>query len=160
MTSARAQALIDDYAFNTWLIHDHIDGITDDESLLQPPFQANCLNWILGHIVWRRNSVLEALGLAPLWDEEVSALYMSGSSPLADQPGARRFADLVSDLDQTLSALSAAIASLPDAGLNEVVENDRGAKRVIEHLQGFHWHETYHIGQLDILGAFSKASGQ
>jgi hypothetical protein len=48
----------------------------------------------------------------------------------------------------------AALENMPDAELDKVVENDMGTKRVIEHLQGFHWHETYHIGQLDIVRAF------
>lgn len=37
MTIPRAQTLINDYARNTWLIHDHVDGIIDQESLLQLP---------------------------------------------------------------------------------------------------------------------------
>jgi len=32
-----------------------------------------------------------------------------------------------------------------------------GVKTVTEHLTGFHWHETYHTGQLDILNAFITA---
>jgi hypothetical protein len=59
MTLARAQAIIDDYAANAWLIHRHVDGVSDQASLLQLPFEANCMNWILGHMVWRRNSALE-----------------------------------------------------------------------------------------------------
>jgi len=154
MTSSRAQALIDDYETNTWLIHRHVDGVSDEDSLLQLPFQANCLNWILGHIVWRRNSVLAALGLPPLWEEDVTSMYRTSSDPITPQSSVRRFTDLLADLDKTQEAIIATLKDVTDAGLDKVVTNDRSAKRVIEHLQGFHWHETYHIGQLEILKAY------
>jgi hypothetical protein len=154
MPSPRAQALIDDYETNTWLIHRHVDGVSDEDSLLQLPFQANCLNWILGHIIWRRNSVMSALGLSPLWEEGVASKYKTNSDPITPQSGARRFTNLLADLDQTQGAISAALKESTDNDLDKVVTNDRGAKRVIGHLQGFHWHETYHIGQLEILRAY------
>ena len=154
MTVVRAQALIDAYETNAWLIHRHVDGISDEDSLLQLPFEANCLNWILGHIVHRRNSSLEALGLPPLWDEGISARYKTGSQPIESQADARRFEDLLADLDESQRALTAALEVATDATLDRVAENDRGAMPAIEHLRGFHWHETYHTGQLDILQAF------
>jgi hypothetical protein len=154
MTASRAQILIDDFETNTWLIHRHVDGVSDEDSLLQLPFQANCLNWILGHIIWRRNSVLSALGLAPLWNESTALKYKTDSKAIKSQADAVPFTDLLADLDQTNQAIIAALKEVTDSSLDEVVKNDRGEKRVIEHLQGFHWHETYHIGQLDILRAF------
>jgi hypothetical protein len=154
MTASRAQILIDDFETNTWLIHRHVDGVSDEDSLLQLPFQANCLNWILGHIVWRRNSVLSALGLAPLWGESTTLKYKTDSKAIKSPANAVPFNDLLADLDQTNQAIIAALKEVTDSSLDEVVKNDRGEKRVIEHLQGFHWHETYHIGQLDILRAF------
>jgi hypothetical protein len=154
MAEPRAQAVIEAYETNTWLIHNHVDGISDEESLLQLPFEANCLNWILGHIVSRRNSSLEALGLPGLWDDAITALYHTSSEPIREAAGARRFTDLLADLDRSQQALVGTLAEAADADLDRVVENDRGAKPAVEHLEGFHWHETYHIGQLDILRAF------
>jgi hypothetical protein len=157
MTSTRAKDLIDDYETNTWLIHHHVDGVSDEDSLLQLPFQANCLNWILGHIVWRRNSVLQVLSLPPLWDELTASKYKSDSEPIKSPDTARRLTELLADLDHSQAALNTALAGATDASLDQVVENEMGAKRVIEHLQGFHWHETYHIGQLEILRAFVES---
>jgi hypothetical protein len=157
VTSPRAQELIKDFEFNTWLIHNHVDGVSDQDSLLQLPFKANCLNWILGHIVWRRNTCLVTLGLAPLLEESIAARYMTGSPAITSGEEARSFAQLLDDLDRTQAALKAALEEADEAALDQVVENDRGPKRVIEHLQGFHWHETYHIGQLDILRAFVES---
>jgi hypothetical protein len=154
MTLARAQSLIDDYGTNTWLIHHHVDGLQADESLLQLPFPANCLNWILGHIVWRRDSAMTALGLTPLWDEGVAALYKTDSDPIQRAEDARPLSVLLAELDQTQQPITAALEKASDADLDRVVATDRGEKPVIEHLRGFHWHETYHVGQLDILQAY------
>lgn len=154
MPNPRAIALIDDYETNTWLIHHQVDGISERASLLLPPFPTNSLNWILGHIVWRRNSVLDVLGLPPLWNEDIAVVYQSGSEPLTSPARARPFSALLAELDQSQHALKTALQQADDANLDAVVENDRGAKRVIEHLQGFHWHETLHVGQLEILRAF------
>ncbi len=154
MTLPRAQVLIDDYEFNTWLIQRHVDGISDEASLLQLPFEANCLNWILGHIVWRRNSALSTLGLPTLWDEAIVLKYKTDSQPIRSQADARPLSLLLTDLEQTQQSISASLKKATAASLDQVVENDRGTKPVIEHLRGFHWHETYHIGQLDILRAY------
>jgi len=42
-----------------------------------------CEEVLSGKIVWRRNSCLMILGLAPLLDESVSARYMTGAPILA-----------------------------------------------------------------------------
>lgn len=157
MTLSRAKDLIDSYETNTWLIHQHIDGISDAESLLQLPFEANCLNWIVGHIVSRRNSALNALGLPELWGEEISARYRTGSDPVLDAKNARALSDLVADLDRSQETITAALKEAGDDLLDAVVSNDRGVKTAFEHLKGFHWHETYHVGQLDILRAFIQS---
>lgn len=157
MTLPRAQELIDSYETNTWLTHHHIDSISDEESLLQLPFEANCLNWVVGHIIARRNSVLDALGLPELWEEEISARYRTGSDPILDAENARALSNLVADLDRSQEMISAALKEAGDDLLDAIVTNDRGEKSVIEHLKGFHWHETYHLGQLDLLRAFIQS---
>jgi hypothetical protein len=153
MTLENAQAIIDSYAANTWLIQRHTEGLTHEESVLQPPFPANCLNWVLGHILHRRNSALELLGLAPLWTDEIGARYRSGSDPITDARAAREFSQLLHDLEETQRQLTAALESATGEVLERVAETDRGTKRVEEHLSGLTWHETYHVGQLDLLRA-------
>jgi hypothetical protein len=154
MPNPRAIDIIDDYETNTWLIHHQVDGVSERASLLLPPFPTNSLNWILGHIVWRRSSALAVLGLPPLWDEDIAAAYQSDSDLLTSPARARSFSALLADLDQSQQALKTVLQGADDPMLDAVVENDRGAKPVIEHLRGFHWHETLHVGQLDILRAF------
>lgn len=160
MALSTAEELVGDYEGNTWLIGRHTEGITHDESTLQPPFPANCMNWILGHIISRRNSALEVLGQPSLWDQESQRLYQSGSPPLTDAQEARDFSQLLQDLEQSQKRIAAALATVSEEALARIVETDRGAKPVREHLAGFHWHETYHLGQLDILRSMILAYRQ
>ena len=67
----------------------------------------------------------------------------------------RLFSDLIADLDQTQQVISDALKTITDAELDKVLENDRGVNPVIKLLRGFHWHETHHIGQLDILQSYA-----
>lgn len=41
------------------MTHKHGDDISDEESLWQLPFEANCFNRVLGPIVWRRQDALQ-----------------------------------------------------------------------------------------------------
>jgi hypothetical protein len=59
---SRAEELIQAYATNTWLIGRLTEGITHDESLMQPPFLTNSTNWVLGHIL---NDTILVLNLSP-----------------------------------------------------------------------------------------------
>lgn len=81
MTTARADQLFDGYAGNTSLIHVHVDGVSGEASMMQLPFGAHCLNWVVGHVVWRRNSARSTLGAESLWGAEpgVDKLVMARS---------------------------------------------------------------------------------
>lgn len=155
MATAKAQTLIQNYEANTWLIGRHAEGLTHAESLLQPTFAANCFNWVLGHIIWRRNSALLILGQDPFWSEEMMATYRSGSDPIQTADGARELASLLEDLTESQQRIGNALQQVSAETLATVVETDRGNKAVGEYLASLHWHETYHVGQLDLLRAMA-----
>lgn len=154
----RAKKLLDQYAFQTRLIQHHVEGVSDNNSLLQLPFDANCINWILGHIISRRQSALDALGSGPLWSGENLARYRTGSEPIVNKEQAIAFSTLLDDLESSLDMLEIALQNASDTVLDCTVVNDRGKKTAAGHLEGFLWHETYHIGQLALLQSFVKFS--
>lgn len=157
-TLNHAKKLSEQYAFHTRLIQDLVDEVSDSESLLQPPFEANCLNWILGHIISRRHSALEALDSEPLWRQDRLSRYRTGSEPITSRDRAVPFDTLLDDLERSFDMLQHTLDSADDALLERTFVNDRGEKTAVEHVEGFLWHETYHIGQLEILRAFIKSS--
>ena len=157
MNDPRSQAFREQYAFQTRLIHHQVDGVTDEESLLQLPFEANCLNWVLGHIIARRHSAIEALGEDPFWSEDWLSRYRTGSAPIQTAEQAIPFQQLLEELDRSMSMLQEGLHTAGTDLLDRAVVNDRGEKAAAEHLDGFLWHETFHIGQLDLLQAFTRS---
>ena len=54
--------LANGFESNTWVILKQVEGLTHEDSLIQPPFRGNCLNWVLGHIADNRNTMLRFAG--------------------------------------------------------------------------------------------------
>jgi len=151
MNVDKRETIRNDYETNTWLIKRLIADLSHEESVLQLPFPGNCVNWVLGHILVSRHTTLRLLGEQAIWDEEILARYGSGSAPIRDGANARRMEDLVRDVDETQRRITAALETCAESDLMRTVETDRGVKPVWEHVGGLHWHETYHMGQFQLL---------
>ena len=52
---------------NFGIIQRQIKDITHEQSLIQPPFRGNCMNWVLGHMVMSRQRILIMTGQPLLW---------------------------------------------------------------------------------------------
>lgn len=151
MTVKRAQELITNYESNTWLIHRLMDDVSHKESLMRPPFPANNANWVLGHMLSSRHVALLTLGEPPFLSDEVKAVYESGSPMLTDPARARDFRLLIEDVNRSNDALAEALQQATAAQLNTVIDTPFGRQAVWERISGLHWHETFHLGQLDAL---------
>ena len=160
MPTPKAQSIIDDFEFHTLFIHRFVDGITHEESLYQLPFKHNCMNWILGHIVNNRSHVLETLKVPHAWELEVRRLYHTDTAPVTPESDSIQFETLVGYLDESVALIKFTLESMSDDQLEETHRNYRGEKTRYSHLTGFHWHESFHLGQLEILNAFIESKRQ
>ena len=154
----RTKLIKQDFEWNVRLIKRLVEGITHEESVLQLPFPTNCMNWILGHILVGRNTALEILNQEPLWDEDVLVLYRSGSDPIREDGEARPWEVLLVDLNESQSRINKALELISESQMDEVVETSQGLKPIWQHLAGLHWHETYHVGQIEILNQYAQSS--
>ena len=154
MLTPKAQTIYQDYKFHNMLIHRFVDGVTHEESVLQLPFEHNCMNWILGHIVTNRSHVLETFGIEHDWQDAVRALYHTEMPPVTPESESIRFESLVKYLDDSVQMLEGALENASEGYLDEMHPNYRGEKTRYAHATSFHWHETFHVGQLEILKAF------
>jgi len=127
------------------------EGLTHADSVLQPPFRGNCLNWVLGHILVGRNRALLALGRQPLMKEEMVSKYATGSEPILRQDQAMPLEELLALLDSSQEQLAQALVGMSLDQLSQLIETDRGVQLLGVRLDGLHWHETYHTGQLELL---------
>ena len=103
---------INQYAFGV-----NVEGVTHEESLLQPGGGANCLNWVAGHVVANRNHILELLGEEPIWDQPAYEEYKRGSKPIASTAKARPFESILADFGRSQERIRAGLARLKDEDL-------------------------------------------
>jgi len=60
-------------------------GITHDESVWQPPFGGNSVNWIMGHLVVSRCNFLMLLNVPSIWNMDQCMRFIPGSSPVTGE---------------------------------------------------------------------------
>jgi len=144
-----AQKLIQSFQTTTWLINKQADGLSHEQMLLQLPFRGNCFNWVLGHIVTNRDKVLVLLGEEPQFSEDEVARYVRGSDPVVGAETAVHSQRLL-EAQTSQSKIEAALAKIKPEALTATFDAENDVT-VAERINGLHWHETYHTGQLEIL---------
>lgn len=137
-----ASRFLRNLARNLSVIERNADGIDHERSLLTVVPDGSHLNWLLGHLIASRDSMLRTLGADALWDRDTGASYRRGSSP-ALAPEARPLDELLSELRQSQQLLEAALRSADEAKL----ARESGDRTVGEWLEFLVWHESYHAGQ-------------
>jgi uncharacterized damage-inducible protein DinB len=148
-TATRAETLAEYYGLTYRVIGRQLEGVTHEESLVQPPFRGNCLNWVLGHILVSREEALTILGEDLPWDESVASRYRRNSDPITSAEQALPLSQLLALLDESQSRILAGLARLSPERI-EAREGD-DTDSIGERLTFANWHETYHVGQLELL---------
>jgi uncharacterized protein YciI len=139
------------FSVNCQVITMQADGLTHGDSLLQLPFRGNCLNWVLGHILANRNRAVDLLGETPFWGEAEVSRYARGSEPIASEGQALPLERLLEDLARSQELIEVGLAQVTPHEMAAPIAGDKRGRALGELLVGLHWHETYHIGQLEIL---------
>ncbi len=149
-----AKTLMKVAARNCGVIRAQAESVTHEQSLLQPPIRGNCMNWVVGHIVQSRDRMLRLVGLPMLWTPEQIARYERDSAPILDGHDALPFEKMLADLAVQQGHLNARLQTITRDELDAIgVEAIKGITTwtVAEWLQFLLWHETYHLGNLEIL---------
>lgn len=144
------------------VVRRNVDGLTHEESLVQPDPGGNCLNWVVGHLVWASNGACRVLGQEPALDESSAKRYERGGAPVLEA------ADAI-DLGRLLAAWDAG-ADRIDAGLGTLTPEvlDRPApgsptgnpNETIRSLLGtMMFHQAYHAGQTALLRRIAGHEG-
>lgn len=148
-----ATYLAEAYGRNVSIVKLQIEGLSQAESLVQLPFRANCMNWVVGHLVTNRHAVLRLLtGDRPAEAERVQR-YARESEPVTGPgPGVLPLAELLELLEAAQERLAALLAEIEPAALEQQVAFfGNRSQSVAEWLMFFFFHDTYHTGQTEIL---------
>jgi DinB superfamily len=112
--------LVSMYEFSYMALNRNLDGVSHEESLFIPEPAGNCINWVLGHMVAARNTVLTLAGGSPILSGDDIAQYRRGSTPI--HPGDKvldlgtlrgYFADSQQQLIPALAEISEETLALP-----------------------------------------------
>ena len=146
-----ATDLAEAFARNVNIVKMQTNGLTHEDSLRQPPFPGNCLNWVLGHITENRDHILELLGEPP----QIGALgerYKRGSERMiAPGEGTLRLEELLAWIDRSQEHLATALARTDEATLaREITTSNNRQSTVGKRVFFLYFHETYHVGQTEL----------
>jgi hypothetical protein len=140
----------------------NVDGLTQEESLIQPDPAGNCLNWVVGHLVCIYEQALPMLGQKPVLGEGALKRYARGTPPLSDAAEALDLSELLTAWDEASERIDAGLASLTTEAL------DRPAPRsptgdpnetVRSLLATVLFHQAYHSGQTGLLRRIAGKEG-
>jgi len=137
---------------NLRIVKAQTQGLTQADSLLQPPFRGNCLNWVLGHLAGNRNTMLLFLGEEAILSEAHAKRYGYGSQPVCGEAAdILTLEQLLAALEQSQKVLAARLQKIQAEELAREVQSFLGTTTLGQLLFFLYWHETYHTGQTEPL---------
>lgn len=140
----------------------NVKGVSHEDSLMQPEPAGNCMNWIVGHLLWTYSYNLPVLGKEPEIEEEKLKQYARNSSPIESADEVIHFTKLIRLWNRSTAQW---ISGLTQLTLEEL---DQPAKRFLEdktkenlrsRISGVLIHQSYHIGQIGILRRLAGKPG-
>jgi uncharacterized damage-inducible protein DinB len=139
-----------------WIVEQQTKGLSHADSLLQLPFRANTMNWVLGHVLHGRNKILQQLGQPLVLDDAITSRYERESEPMTDEAEAVPLETLLAAIADSQERIVAALNEVSEADL-AVIYNEKRQTTLGDWIEFQHWHETYHVGQLEILRQLAGA---
>lgn len=144
--------LADRFALNVRLLKMQCEGLSHAESLVQTPYNINCLNWVLGHIAVSRDRVLRLVGEGHLLTEAQANRYKSESDPIKeDGEDVIKLERLLEILAEGQERINNGFSKLSEEQLSELIQLGERQVTLGVRLHGFYFHDTYHTGQTDLL---------
>lgn len=140
----------------------NIEGLTHEDSLIQPQPEGNCLNWVVGHLLWTYDYNLPVLGQEPVMEEGLLKRYARGAPPLRDASEALDFQELLNASDEVAECIDTGLAGLTADALGQPARrapDDDPDETVRERLIGVLFHQGYHVGQTALLRRIAGKDG-
>ena len=140
----------------------NLEGINHEESLHQPLSGVNCLNWVLGHLLFVYQQVLPLLGKEPVTVKASLERYRRGSAPLDDPAEAVSWSELTAAWEEAVKKVNAGLASLSPETLDSPAPfspSKNPDETVRSLLALILFHQAYHAGQTGLLRRLAGKKG-
>ena len=147
------EALIKSFERNLEIIMMQSEGLTHQDSLIQLPFRANCLNWVVGHVLTNRRNIIQLLGIENPFPGVNLDHYERESDPIeGEEEGVLPLDELLRYLEETQVVLTRLLESEPPDTLQRMVPYRTNPERPLSYwLLFLYFHDTYHVGQTELL---------
>jgi hypothetical protein len=155
----RTMSLVGTYQSNERMILRHAGPLTNEDSYLQPQFEAISFNWTLGHIVQYRVMALHLMGGSFVWEGGEASVYRRDPAGVSGPDDCLPLADLLVDVVELGRLLEEALMGAGSDVLDEVVKTHLGDRSRYDYVSRLAWHETYHVGQLGLLRSLASPAG-
>jgi hypothetical protein len=145
-----------------YVVKINLDGITQEESLIQPDPAGNCLNWVVGHLIAIYQHALPLLGQEPVIPAARIDRYDRGSPALRARGEAIDIGELLAAFDECSRRFDAGLAALDPETLGERAPfspSDNPNETIGSLLTTFAWHQAYHTGQTGVLRRIAGKPG-
>lgn len=132
----------------------NVEGLTQEDSLVHPDPGGNCLNWVVGHLLWVYDNVVRLLGQEPVMEPGRLDRYARGGAPLTDPAEALDLRELMAAWDRAAERVDAGLAGLTPEFLDQPApESPTGNpnETVRTLLTTVLFHQAYHVGQTGVL---------
>jgi uncharacterized damage-inducible protein DinB len=141
----------------------NIDGVSHEESLVQPQPAGNCINWVFGHLVDVYDRALPLLGQESLMTAEQRARYARGAPALDDPAEAMEMDALRASWETIADRIDAGLAGLPAERMDDPAPfspSGSATETVRSLISTILFHQTYHAGQLGVLRRIAGKEGK
>jgi hypothetical protein len=141
------------YERNLEIIQLQTNNLTHEQSLIQLPFRSNCLNWVVGHILTNRCNIIRLLGAEELRPGVNLDHYERGSQPVTSNgEGVLPLEELLRLLEDSQQRLSAVLEQETEESLQRTATyRDRPERPIAYWIFFLYFHDSYHVGQTEIL---------
>lgn len=156
------QTLKAQLTFSQIVLHRNLDGLSHEDSLHHPQPDVSCLNWVLGHIVSARNTMLKLFGREPLIPDAQLQIYRPRATPPLDPSQAIQLSQLATWFDQLQDELVASLKSVSDEHLAQPAPfspTSNPKETIGSLLANLVAHEAYHSGQIGLLRRLAGKPG-
>lgn len=147
-----AKQLANVYKRNLIVIKRQIDGLTHEDSMIQPPFRGNCLNFVLGHMAASRQDVLRLLDAESLMSEEEINRYTIEAEPiLSEGDNVLKLEAIMKVMDGSQVEIEERMSGMTSDNLDKGIGDGERKVTLGMRIEFLSWHEAYHTGQTEYL---------
>ena len=147
--------LITSFEVSQRLLMTNLEGISHEESITLPEGGGNSINWIAGHLLASRNSILKLAGGEVYLDSEGIAPYARGCKRLEPGDKCMTIEKIREGLSETGKKVVKLLRAMPAGELEQDIEIPGFPVKFVEPTRDAHislllYHEGYHVGQIGL----------